>query len=394
MSERGRLSLLIHFAFLLTGIVTTILGPLLPFLVSRWSLSDAEAGSLFSLQSGGSLLGIALSTYLTPRAGFVRTLALGAGLMATGMTGLALGSQVLGMASIPVYGIGLGIMIPGVNVLSTALNPSRRAAALNLLNSLWCTGALLGPGLVAVASERDALPAFFGTLVLLLVVTTLWYWFEASGGCADLGRVGPRVSVDEAPPERRGISAWLIGVLLFLYVGVETATWGWIATYARRLGVSEGEWALLQSVFWLTLLAGRLVSPLVLRHTEGTKLVLASLVLVLAGTSELILVSQIGPLMVGAAMAGAGMSCIYPTSVAGYTDRYGSRNSRASGVVFALASLGGAVIPWAVGFLSDFSGNLRAGMLIPVVASCAMIGIQIILVRTRPRLLTRSATPA
>ncbi len=387
ISDHARLSILIHFGFLLTGIVTTMLGPLLPFLSSTWELNDAQAGALFSLQSGGSLLGIAASTYLTPRGGFARSLALGAGLMATGVAGLSLGSQVVGMASILVYGSGLGITIPGVNVLSAALNPRRQASALNILNSVWCLGAFAGPTLIATSLQRKSLPIFLLVLAGLLIGASLWYWREGASRSGELGRApkGPAGTTAKA----RGTGAWLIGLLLFLYVGVETSTWGWIATYARRLGVTQGDWAWLQSTFWLAILLGRLLSPVALKWISGPKLVLASLSLVVAGTAELILVSQVGALMLGAGLAGAGMACIYPTTVAAYADRYGSQDSRASGVVFMLAILGGAVIPWLVGFLSDLSGSLRAAMLIPVTASLAMIGIQTLLIRTHP---TGSAT--
>ncbi len=360
-----------------------MLGPLLPFLLSSWQLSDAQAGALFSLQSGGSLLGILASTYLTPRSGFARSLGLGAALMATGVAGLSWGSSTIGMASILVYGSGLGITIPGTNVLSAALNPRHEASALNIVNSVWCMGALVGPTFIAMSLQRKSLYLFLLVLAGLLLATSLWYWREGTTGAGGIGRV-PKGPSDETA-NGRGLDAWLIGLLLFLYVGVETSTWGWIATYARRLGITQEDWAWLQSTFWLAILVGRLLSPLALRWISGPKLVLSSLVLVLAGTAVLILVPQVRALMVGAGLAGIGMACVYPTTVAGYSDRYGSGNSRASGVVFMLAILGGAVIPWLVGFLSDLSGSLRTAMLVPVAASLAMIAIQIRLLRTHPK---------
>ena len=39
-----------HAAFVLTGTVTTLLGPLLPVLATRWALEDASAGLLFTAQ--------------------------------------------------------------------------------------------------------------------------------------------------------------------------------------------------------------------------------------------------------------------------------------------------------------------------------------------------------
>ena len=41
-----------------------------------------------------------------------------------------------------------------------------------------------------------------------------------------------------------------------------------------------------------------------------------------------------------------------------------------------LASLGGAVIPWLVGWASDFYGNLRIGLIVPLLGSLLMIALQ------------------
>ena len=47
----------VHAGFVVTGIVTTLLGPLLPILIARWSMSDARAGLFFTLQFCASILG-------------------------------------------------------------------------------------------------------------------------------------------------------------------------------------------------------------------------------------------------------------------------------------------------------------------------------------------------
>ena len=56
---------LTHTGFFLAGIVGTCLGPLLPALTNHWQLSDAQAGSLFTMQAGGAMLGAAASGWLT-----------------------------------------------------------------------------------------------------------------------------------------------------------------------------------------------------------------------------------------------------------------------------------------------------------------------------------------
>src|SRR5262249_6336755 len=70
-------SAVIHAGFALTGVVTTLLGPIIPALSASWSLNDAQAGYLFTAQFGGSITGVVLTTQLTGRLGYVRLLVLG-----------------------------------------------------------------------------------------------------------------------------------------------------------------------------------------------------------------------------------------------------------------------------------------------------------------------------
>ena len=87
---------LLFAGFIVTGFVTTVLGPVLPWLTARWSLSDAAAGALFTIQFTGSIVAGALSGLVVARLGSSATLATGYGLMAAGLAGFALGERVTG----------------------------------------------------------------------------------------------------------------------------------------------------------------------------------------------------------------------------------------------------------------------------------------------------------
>src|SRR3954467_8766621 len=87
-----RLLILLHGGFVVTGIMTTFIGPLLPVLATRWSLTDAQAGELITAQFVGSMAGVALSGILTLRRGFKFPIALGFGCMCFAVIGLMSGS--------------------------------------------------------------------------------------------------------------------------------------------------------------------------------------------------------------------------------------------------------------------------------------------------------------
>ena len=79
-----------QIAFLPTGILTTLLGPLLPTLIARWTLNDAQAGDLFLVQFLASLLGVQLSGVLLSRLGFRPAFLCGLLMMSVGAATLLL----------------------------------------------------------------------------------------------------------------------------------------------------------------------------------------------------------------------------------------------------------------------------------------------------------------
>jgi fucose permease len=97
---------LIHVDFLLTGIVMTFLGPMLPVLSARWSLPDVSAGYLIFAQFFSSMFGMLLSGVLVQRVGYRLTLIIGLLLMTSGMVILAFGPFLVGIISVCIVGVG------------------------------------------------------------------------------------------------------------------------------------------------------------------------------------------------------------------------------------------------------------------------------------------------
>ena len=107
LSSNRKLILAGQIAFLPTGILTTLLGPMLPILIARWAINDSQAGNLFLVQFLASLAGVQLSGVLLARWGFRPPFLLGLLMMACGIGTIYLGSLWLGMVSVATYGLGL-----------------------------------------------------------------------------------------------------------------------------------------------------------------------------------------------------------------------------------------------------------------------------------------------
>jgi len=373
-----KLNAVVHIGFVVTGMVTTLLGPVLPALAVRWSLDDAHAGYLFTSEFLGSIAGVALSSFVVPRLGFTRSLACSYLLLALGVAALGVGNAPwqLGLAAAAVYGFGLGITIPATNLWISESSGPRRAAALNVVNLAWGIGAVALPALVALAIRTDALRTLFFLLAGASLVIAVAF-FTAPHHDA----LRPAASVGAGAPARWGLRAAL-AILFYLYVGAENGVSGWVAMYADRLHVTAGAlWAADPSIFWGGLLLGRGIAVPILRRVSEAALLAAGLLLAALGILGLIGAHGIVAVIAGTAIAGLGFSSVFPLLIAKISHHFGDAGTRVAGPLFACAGLGGATLPWLVGFVSQHGeggagqaggAGLRIGLSVPLTAVLLM----------------------
>ena len=369
--RRGTAIGMLHAGFVLTGIVTTLLGPILPILIARWSLSDAGAGLFFTLQFCGNLIGIASLGALLSRHGYRVTFFLGFTFVSLGIAALIPISEAVGMIATALFGYGLGLILSGTNLWVAEIMASRRAAALSVLNLAWGIGAIACPPLVMFAQKDHRL------LTLLLIIAAFSGFVALVISAID---IEPRShgSENSGPELRLEVkskqAAVALGGLFFLYVGTEASVGGWTAALAKRIVTSPGNlWALSPMFFWSGLLAGRALTPIVLLRVSERTLVMSGLILSAIGTGALIWVTTFRGAAICVAASGLGLACIYPLFVAWMVGYYGKLARRLGSVMFALASLGGATMPWLVGFISTRAGSLRTGLFVPLAGCLVMI---------------------
>jgi MFS transporter, FHS family, glucose/mannose:H+ symporter len=353
------------------GIVTTLLGPMLPILIGRWTLSDQRAGLFFSAQFCGSMLGVSSLGPLLRR-GYRHTLVCGFSLIAAGVAGLNLDSNIACLAATVLFGCGLGQALSGTNLWVAEVARSHRVAALSILNVMWGIGAIASSPSVMIAQRHGA---------------TLWLLY-AIAVCSSLMalilmgmNLEPRASEDHDKqiPVRQVISlrsTVSLAALFFLYVGCENSVAGWVASLTKRMHVGAGDfWALTPMFFWAGLFGGRAAVPLLpLRHNER-RLLASGLILAMGGTGFLLQARTFATIAICLATAGLGFASIFPILVAWLVKAFGERSRRIASIMFALAAFGGATMPWFVGLTSTRTGSLRAGLLVPLAGCVAMFAL-------------------
>lgn len=360
-----------YISFVPIGVANVLLGPLLPTLSERWSLNYAQAGALFTAQYIASTIAVALSGAITSWRGFRFAMEVGILLMATGLALLLAGPAWLGVVSIAACGAGLGIAIPPGNLLVAQVNPERRAAALNNLNFYWSAGAVACPFLVATAAKVHRVPSFLVLLAGFLALVAIGIGLIPEHLLEPISATG---SVKIFPLIRQRVRPFTVLAVLFLvYVGTENCFGGWIASFAKSLGALSPTMSLMTpSFFYASLMVGRWLAPFVLRSVEEIKLAQGGLLFACAGTAVLLFSHGVIGVVSSACITGVGLSCVYPISISLLSKEFGQASSSIASVMFVLSNIGGGLLPWIVGLLSNRSGHLQTGLLVPLVGSGVM----------------------
>jgi FHS family glucose/mannose:H+ symporter-like MFS transporter len=375
----GPTALWLALGFLLAGVGTVLLGPILPDLAQTWHLSDRDGGLLFAAKFVGSFLG-GVSVPRRLRFGILGGMlfaAVGFGLFALAI-GLATGALCLFVG-----GFGLGQIIASTNILAGRRYRAHTGSALASLNFFWSLGAVVCGLLAAIVMPRFHLQGPLLTFAALFAATGL-------GGAAATGFWGVlKTSQSKSDPHNLTDSThrsapgatplpWPalthFALLLFLYGGLETCMTGWLTTYTLRFSdvrLLGGQSAVV--LLWSALTAGRALSSAALRFMrESTlqRLGLAASALFIAALTT----THHGPLLtLYCLLLGLSLAPFFPTTFAILMMR--QPPARAAGFILAVSGLGAALFPWLMGAVSTQTRSLRTAMIIPFLLALALLAL-------------------
>jgi MFS transporter, FHS family, glucose/mannose:H+ symporter len=378
-ARHRNLLVLLFAGFVLSGIATTIVGPMLPIFIRRWSLDDGQAGLFSSIQFLAALGGTLASSAIAAWWGYRPALVMGYALMGGGLASLNADTHAVALTATAVFGLGYGLITPGTNLFVAELGGAKSASLLNQLNFAWGAGAMICSPLIALALKRDRLgillagTAVFGAVLVLGLLLVSFGVQTHENDLNTTGAVSPAIGL--------GITIAL-AAMFFIYVAMENGVGIWSAEYAKRLanGIT-GMTTLAPMFFYAGLTSGRAAAPLFLRHLAERKIVLGALSLAAAATA-LLIASRSLPIATAAVfLAGLGCASVYPIFIAWLSRWYGAAAKKIGGILFALASLGGSAGPGLIGAVSKYSGSLRVGLLVPLAGAIVLIALVLLLGR-------------
>jgi fucose permease len=331
---------------------------MMPWLLTHWSLVDAQAGLLFFFFFLGNTSGAALT-----RGSLHHSIIRGAACTSLAAAYLPLALHWTAYAAIFLYGLGLGITMTSISLLHSRRSTDNCTAEMTRLNLLWAAGACTGPWLALHEGSYSGVQPTRVLLALAVFFCALAIWFLL------FESETPPPHLRETAVDRRNlwaISAPLL-LLVFCSTGVESSAGGWLATYSQRSGHSLGITIGAPTCLWAGLLLSRLLHSSARIGRAFQRYLLTWNLMILTAAIVVLIVGDSGPLILAASFTtGFSIGPMYPMLLAMVFERTGGS------LIFIIAGFGSALLPLLTGALSTAAGSLRAGLTTPAISALAM----------------------
>ncbi len=364
---RDRTTLSLYGIFAVWGWFLYAFNPSVPLIGADLGVSSAVAGLHGTALAVGTVAAGLLNPVAVRHLGRRGTIYLGVGVVVVGVALITGSGALWGTLAGAVLAGGGGTLL--VNIANAALSERHGRAASAAITEANGLGALVGAlapitlGLL-IAAGAGWQPALLAVVALLAAVAVAMPVLAPPvGGSPNRGRAA-------ALPVKYW---WAWGVLVAL-IAVEFSYSVWATTLvAERTGASVGTATGTLTVLILCLGAGRVLGArLALRFPAGT-LLMASLVVTLAGWLLLWTSTSVPVAVVGLAVSGFGMALHFPLGVARSLEAAAGQTDVASGRIAIGAGLAIGLAPFVLGALTDAVGVVWAFLVVPALLAAAAL---------------------
>jgi MFS transporter, FHS family, Na+ dependent glucose transporter 1 len=361
-----------YVAFVLLGITSALLGPTLNTLSDHAGVSLADISILFTAFSvgylGGSLLGGRV--YDRVRGHPVAALALLIVASMLAVMPLARSLWLLIVAQF-VMGLAASMLDVGANTLLVWAIKRGVGPFMNALHLSFGIGSLFAPLLVSQSLTRSlGIDWAYWTAALLALPIAALTVFTPS----PVATAPDSAAVSESREARVAWSRIRLTVIafFFLIVAAEAGMAGWLFSYASASGrLDDTAAAAVTSGFWAAFTIGRLIAIPIAARVSAERILMADLLICVAGAFVLWLGGGTGiSLWIGAIAFGLGVASLFATMVT-YVEQRVTLTAAITSVFFVGASLGSMTVPWLMGQLFESPGPWTVPAVLGVVSLLA-----------------------
>ncbi|MBQ4283360.1 MAG: MFS transporter [Lachnospira sp.] len=382
MSSKFKLFFPCYFAFLVNGAMVLLVGAILPYIIDEAGINYSVAGGLLSAFAIGNLLASFVNPVLAGKIGRKATIVSMCLLIPTMLFVITLLPPVPVMyAAFILIGIGRG----SVSIINNAVvndNSDGKPAALNLLHMTFAVGAFLAPFLTSLYVNMGlGWRAIVYTIIAGSSLACLFYALmkldynwpkDSKKGKKEAGQ-SENADESRAKPFYKSGLFYIMGLLLFLYLGLENCVNGWFVTYFKSMGIMSDTYATnLVSVTWVMVMLGRLLTAKLSTKINKNVLILTNCIATAVFFFLLIATKNLAVITVAIAGLGFFFAGIYPTTVSAVGKVIKGSNTGMS-MFLAIAALGGIVTPQIIGVVADGMGMVAAIVILALNATGMLI---------------------
>jgi fucose permease len=366
--------------FTLFGTSMTIIGATLPKILANFHWNYLAAGIVIGAGAVAYFLSTFVAGYLVKHWGAKPTILLALTLIVAGLAFFAATPDPLTNTLLSaLIGLGQGGVEVSVNWATMRIDARNTGRPMNLVHGAFAVGAIVGPLAVSLVMQSglDWTAVYRGMAVIFALLAVLTAFVA-------LPTVQPKAASHDETPERLSANPayWLSFFALFLYVGVELGVSNWVAEYfVAVFAYAPDASAMLVSLFWVGLLAGRFGVPLLYKGSRPEIVLIGlsalatlsiALLTLLGWAAHQAIAADIGRALLF--LAGLGCSIYYPTVMTLLGLCFPRRQSQAIGFAATGGGIGAFVFPFLMSSVAQNWG-IQAGFATYGVFAAGMTGV-------------------
>jgi len=369
-----------YAAFIILGLLTSVMGPAIPDLAENTHSSLAELSRFIMAGSFGYLLGGFLGGRLYDR--YRGHLILSSALFISAFfVALVPLMPLLGLLGVVLFILGFaeGTLDTGGNSLLTWLHGNNVGPFMNGLHFFFGVGAFLAPMVIAqIVATTGTVFASFWIFALVALPIVLFITRLPSPTIAHSVHDNVNEPLD-----------WplvgLVVILFFVYVGAEVGFGNWIYTYTVKLNLANEITAnYITSAFWGSFTVGRLAGIPISSRLKPQVIMFSDLTVCLFSIGVFIIwPDSTAALWVGTLGLGYGMASFFPSAMV-MAGRLMHLSGRVTGFFLFGSGGGGMIIPFIIGQLIEPVGP-HSMMWIIFVALVINMAFLLVLFAYRPK---------
>lgn len=348
--------------------------------------STFQMGLLIVGLSGGSIVGLTLSSHVIARIGATRTMLwtvvdLLAGLIVVGLGAIVPSYWVI-LLGLIIYGLGTSACDVAMNLSGAANERVMGRTLMPLFHAMFSLGTMAGAGLGALAEHAHVKVLWHVTSIAVVgLLAALWAIPRIQPESLGVSTGNPATTDSDsgsADGWKQRLAVWkqpatlLIGVIVLGMAFAEGSAGDWLALgMVDDRGTSKAGGALIYAVFVTAMTVGRVGGVFVLDRFGRVPVLRATAATALAGLALVIFVPSVTAAVIGTVLWGLGASLGFPVGMSAAADDPHNAAARVSAVA-TIGYLAFLVGPPVLGLLGEHFGLLNALILVMALIAAAV----------------------